>query len=458
MKKGSFVWRFASVFLSLTLIVGIFAGQVEKASAHSSLDQYINTADGYWKIETHRWLGQSFRPTYNKLDGLGVYAGIASGGPASCTLTISVYSISPVAKIAETTKVIPAADSYNIADITAVDTVPDANYVMYVSASSTYAYWLVKTTNAYPRGNAIIDSVGNINQDFVFATFGYNNTPPAAPDPAPVVTPSTPTGGDAGTDTSTAADTSSTSTSISAPTNLVAQAASGTTSGAINLSWTASTTADITGYKILRSVSETSGFVEIGTSDKKTLSYKDEKAVTNQKYYYAVRAYKNSTQSKNSNIASATLTDTTAPTKLSNFKITSQNENEIAFAWDKAADTDLANYILTVAESDATGAKVYLTVDTISKDAVSYTLKLADNSTLVKDKNYTFYLQAKDISNNYSEKATTSGKFLVVVVKTFWQKWMWPLIGAGAIIIIGAAVAIILIVRKRKKLKAARVV
>lgn len=452
-------WRKVLIaFLVFPLIsLCTFSGS-QKAKAWSTLDQFTLTADGYWRIQSHQIIGQSFRPTYNKLDGVGVYAGILPVGPATCVLTVSVYNATtlPPVKIAETTMTIPKAETYNIADIGPVDTVPDARYEMHVTASSTYAYWLVSTTDVYPRGASIIDSVADPSQDFIFATFGYNDTPPEESSPAPEADVSpTPTGGDAATDataSTTTTDTSSgstgtTSTSVAAPTNLNAQVVTDGTSSSIDLAWTASKTTDITGYSVLRSTSETSGFVEIGATDKKTLNFRDDKAVTDQTYYYVVRAYKDGTVSKNSNVASAKITDTIAPTKPANFKVVSQNETEIVFTWDKTSDSDIANYILTIADGSGADAKVLDSVETIAKDETTYTLKLADHATLAKDIEYTFYLQAKDVSNNFSEKAETNGQFATAKKTT--SLWLW--IGLGAVVLVAAGLTTFLIIRKRKK-------
>jgi len=452
MFKSVILKRLLTVFLAAATVFTVFANQVPKTSAHSSLDQYTLAATGYWRIETHKWVGQTFRPTFNKLDGLGVYSGIQSLGPSSCTLTVSLWkNNTPPIKIAEESTTIYKVDAYTIIEIPAVDVVPDARYTMYVSASSSYAYWLFNGSDIYPRGTAIVDSITDPTQDFVFATFGYNDTPPATPDPAPTPTIEGDTGGDAAVADSSSSSSSensatsslSTSSSITPPTKLSATANS--ESNSIDLSWTATVTTGITGYRVMRSLEETKGFTEIGTTDSKTLTFKDEKSVANQKYYYAVRAYKDKSESKNSNIASATLVDTTAPLTPKNFKIQSQNETEIVFTWDKNTETDLANYILSVSETNNEFASPLITIDTIGKDDTTYTLKLADNPTLSKDKKYYFGLQAKDISNNYSPKATVDGMFAKKI-----NSWLWLGIG-GAVVLVALGLLIFFIIRKRKR-------
>lgn len=450
--------RVPTVILAVFMIFGVFASQIEKASAHSSLDQFTVEADGYFRYLTHPKLGQTFRPTLNKLDGLGVYSGIQPAGPSSCTLSVVLYKNTDMSTpIAHRSTTIYKMESYTIIDIPPVNMVPNARYTMYATASSPYAYWLAKMSDVYPRGTAIIDSVADSGVDFVFATFGYNDTPPPQPDPIPSVDVSPNIdGGDAAPDASsaqastdtTSTSTSTSSTSIAVPSGLTATAVSEGTAGLINLTWTASKTTDLTGYRIYRSVEETKGFTEIGTTDKKTMTFVDDKAVANQLYFYIVRAYKDTSESKNSNVASVTLTDKVAPAVPTNFKIISSSESEIVFTWDKNTDTDLANYILTVAENMDTDAKILAEIDTIGKDEDSYTLKLADNDDLVKDATYTFYLQAKDINTNFSEKAVTEGMFATEKKES--NTWLWVIIGAGIVILAGAIVALILIRRKKK--------
>jgi hypothetical protein len=293
------------------------------------------------------------------------------------------------------------------------------------------------------------------SQDFVFATFGYDGEPPAESSPAPEVEVSEEsTGGDAAADiaageapasASAPATSATTSTSISAPTNLVASVATEGTSSTINLSWTASKTSGITGYSVLRSTSEKSGFVEIGATDAKTLTFRDDKAVNDQMYYYVVRAYKDGTISKNSNVASAKITDVTAPAAPANFQIVSQNEEEINFTWDAPTDTDLSNYILTIVNSSDDNAEILETIETIGKDETGYSLKLSEHEKLAIETEYTFYLQAKDVSNNFSEKAETSGQFAAEKKVTVWT---WVSLIAAVLALAGAI--IFLIIRRRK--------
>jgi len=99
---------------------------------------------------------------------------------------------------------------------------------------------------------------------------------------------------------------SNTSSSIKAPTNLTAADVPNDTGGVIEINWTASKTANISGYHIFRSQKEESDFTLIGVTDKDIVRFIDTNATTDQKFYYFVRAYKDQHESTNSNTVSAT--------------------------------------------------------------------------------------------------------------------------------------------------------
>jgi hypothetical protein len=304
----------------------------------------------------------------------------------------------------------------------------------------------------------------------VFITFGYNEAPPAQPDPVPA-TPAPPAAAPvnagaepdpapatdpvAATDPAVAPTTNATSTAseVTVPTSLTAESASGSEGGVISLTWKKSETSGITGYNVYRSTEEKAGFIKIGSVGKTELSYKDEEAIDDTEYFYKVRAVKDKTESKDSNTANATLTDTSAPTAPKSFRISSQNENEIVFTWDKGIETDLANYVLSVNSLDKQGLVI---IGTIAKDATTYTLKMSDDVALKKDELYAFDLQAKDISNNISEKSTVKGKFEKKIIDTTSIPWLWIAIGGGALILIIIIVLTIVITHNRKKAKLAK--
>ena len=146
-------------------------------------------------------------------------------------------------------------------------------YKITVTTTSNTADWVVSTVPCYPGGTAFVDGTPMTDQDFGFVTRGYNVTPPA---PAPVT--------------------------IAKPATLTAEYL-GQTEG-VKVDWSASSTADIAGYYVYRSESETTGFVKIDTVAKPTTEYIDHGIIEEITYYYQVRAYKGDVKSVASPTAS----------------------------------------------------------------------------------------------------------------------------------------------------------
>ncbi len=71
--------------------------------------------------------------------------------------------------------------------------------------------------------------------------------------------------------------------------------------GSLKLYWEASTTKDITGYKVFRSTTKGKGYVEIARTEKNILTFTDNDAETGTPYFYIVRAYKDKLESESSN-------------------------------------------------------------------------------------------------------------------------------------------------------------
>lgn len=91
-----------------------------------------------------------------------------------------------------------------------------------------------------------------------------------------------------------------------APTGLIATATSSATE--ISLNWT-DNSLDETGFKIERSLSETSGFSQIATVSADTTTYNSTGLTPSTTYYYRVRAYNTDLDSDYSNVASAITRD-----------------------------------------------------------------------------------------------------------------------------------------------------
>jgi bacillopeptidase F len=67
----------------------------------------------------------------------------------------------------------------------------------------------------------------------------------------------------------------------------------------VNLTWTASSSSQTTGYEIFRSTTSGSGYTSVGT--KNGTSFTDSSVTFSTRYYYVVQSSRNSWRSVNSN-------------------------------------------------------------------------------------------------------------------------------------------------------------
>jgi hypothetical protein len=117
---------------------------------------------------------------------------------------------------------------------------------------------------------------------------------------------------------------------LSPPTSLTASAAS---SSQINLTWI-DTNSTETGYLIERSLSSSSGFVQIASLPQNTQSYSSTGLAAATTYYYRVRAVNNGAYSTYSNVASArTLSTGSIPAAPSNLTAAAASSSVITIAW-----------------------------------------------------------------------------------------------------------------------------
>lgn len=281
MKKILFSILFSFSFVLLFNIFTLHPIYAEVAIA----DQYcenedIENVEGYWLIKTHTSLSQTFTPTKNRLKT--VELAIAGGADVNAPIKMEIYMVGGglVATKTETTEFAQVAWlGFTLPEAVSLDTTKQ--YKITITTTSTTPYWVVSNINpCYSGGNAIIDTSPANDQDFGFVTLGWNYVAPA-PDPEPEDEPVV----------------------IAKPTNVQAEFIS--QFDGVNITWTASTTTDITGYNIYRSESASTGYTKIGTVAKTLTAYLEQAEFEEETtYYYQVKAYKGSVQSAASNTAS----------------------------------------------------------------------------------------------------------------------------------------------------------
>lgn len=164
----------------------------------------------------------------------------------------------------------------------------------------------------------------------------------------------------------------------------------------VNLSWKASTdNAAVTAYRIVRNNSVIASVS--GTS------YTDTSAVAGVKYdYYIVAVDSSNNTSPASNTASVTIpkpttTDTQAPTRPTDIVANAVSTSQINIAWKPSTDNiGVKEYDLYRAQGNGTGSKIATTTNTSYGDG-----GLASNTS------YSYYVIARDASNNSSQASAT---------------------------------------------------
>ncbi len=282
-------------------IAAIILAPMEKASAVSDIDQQHTVGNGSVSID--KSLGrfaQIFMPTKSRLDKVEVELANVSG-----TKTVDVairhrvgttWDAGDLTTISDQT-VTTGWNTFDFNDLTLTLSSNDT-YGIFVSANQNGPQWKYKSgPSVYDRGYAIWQNNDKIDWDYNFKTYGYE---PAAETTTTTTDPDT-------SATTTSTDTSSgetlsatTSDTVKSPTSAVAEYI--TAAGAVKITWTKSTTADVTGYKIYRSEIKTSGFKSVGITGATVAEFMDGQEITAGKtYYYQIRAYKDANQSVSSN-------------------------------------------------------------------------------------------------------------------------------------------------------------
>lgn len=208
----------------------------------------------------------------------------------------------------------------------------------------------------------------------------------------------------AGTTAGSGAAPTTTTTTIKAPSGLTVVDLPADNGGSLKLDWKASTTADIDGYKIFRSTAEKTGFAEIAKTEKTVITFTDTQATLGQKYYYMVRAYKDTKESASTKTLNSISVDNMGPIIPQQFQYQKQTTGALKFVWAKNVEADLASYIFQIA-STSNEAQILETID-FGKDISTYDLDFAVHPSLSATESYKYYLTAKDSNNNLSDRAT----------------------------------------------------
>jgi len=266
---------------------------------------------------------QTFTPTFNKFTRADFIWGGSVGGDKSIIITL-FNSIGVEVGSGTLMPTIGGKTVRTWQPATPISVRTGAKYTLRVeNPGGATLYWYTADGGCYSGGNAR-QSGSDMGFDFGFTTYGYNeetSTPTPTPAPGSSSTPATDSSTDLASQPGVSAGSGETpatvtSSSIAPPTNLTAKDYENDKGGAVQLEWKASTTTDITGYKVFRSTDKTKGFKEVAKTDKKTLKFIDNGLENNKSYFYFVRTYKDKSESASSNTVEGKAIDNsvTSPT------------------------------------------------------------------------------------------------------------------------------------------------
>ncbi len=336
--------------LGFSLVFGTFLISVSEsnAAAEGPTCNFIPDATNFslWSGSVNNTLAQTFVTTFDKVTKVDVKAD--SLGDFNGSITAAIYYEPEMGVAGITTRSFTEAlapDDYEFTFSSPLDVHAGVTYQLVLwltdkpNTTGTF-YWRVSTdASCYPDGNIKINTVNDYPLlDFGFQVYGYNNAAPPAGDTTPTAT----------SDTSLSNNVSS---SIAKPTTLAA-AYQDTNPKGVKLTWKASTTADIDGYRIYRSTVKGKSYSKIGQVDKSKLEFVDQAAEASKTYYYIARAYKGAEESASSNEATLTVPANAAPISPQNFRVLSFTDTKIRVAWDKNPEENIASYNLVVTKGE----------------------------------------------------------------------------------------------------------
>ena len=358
------------VLIYLSLIVSILAGLAllstsnSMAAAEGPTCNFIADATNFslWKDSANITLAQTFTTTFEKVTKIDVKAD--SLNDFTGTVTAAIYYEPEMGVAGSTTRTFnnmsSTTDDYEFTFSSPLTVHSGVNYQLVLwltdknNTSGTFYWRAVTDGSCYPGGNVKVNTVNNYpNLDFGFQVYGTNDA----------VVPPAQTPDQSGT-TSTAPSTN-VSSAIKAPTTLQAEYSSDVTKKGVKLNWKASTTADIDGYNIYRSIVKGKSYSKIGQTDKSTVEFVDQASEASKTYYYVVRAYKGTDESASSNEATLTVPADAGPITPVNFHVLSFTDSRIKVAWDKNPETTVTSYNLTISEGDNQIENVTVNADTL---------------------------------------------------------------------------------------------
>lgn len=178
-----------------------------------------------------------------------------------------------------------------------------------------------------------------------------------------------------------------TTADVTAPNNVTNLATSNITATSLTLTWTASTSTDVSGYEVYN------GSTLLGTAT--TVSYNVSGLTANTAYTFVVKAKDSSNNVASGasvNATTSSVVDTTTPNDVTNLATSNLSTTSVTLSWTESSSADVASY------------EIYNGVSLLSTTtSTSYTVTGLTAST-----SYTLTVKAKDGAGNVSTGASTT--------------------------------------------------
>lgn len=405
-------------------------------NAGSSIDQQFTGGTGSLLISTGQRMAQRFMAEKRILDKIEIEL---VNVDANKKLSVNVYKWNGSAwdegSIASVVDQV-VTNGWNTFDFTDVDL--GNSYFFGIFVSGDYGpQWKYADESGYGSGYAIWQNNNYYNWDFNFKTWGT--------DPVEIIDENTQPNQPANSN-STVSPSDNASSSIVKPTNL--KATYSESKAGVELTWTASATADIDGYIVFRSETQGKNHVQVGKTGKNGLTYLDQKSVAGKTYYYLVRAYKSSSQSASSNEAIVTVPADASPAMPADLKVDYFSDSSIKVSWSKNAETNIASYNLKI----TTGEKTIKTAS-VGPDLLSYNF-----SGLSPNTKYVIELTAVNDEGKISAPAEVLQKTTVAMIQPVssggyeMTPALWSMMGVATLLLL---ILVCLMYRREQKAKKA---
>jgi len=314
-------------------------------------------------------------------------------------------------------------------------------YWMCLGTGSINLKWYYSDPGEYNNGFLMLKyrngaPIYQANQDFGFRTFGYNPETPPAPDQG-----NTSNDGVTGETAVTGETLGTASSDIVKPISLAATYVEA--SRGVKLTWKASSTTEIDGYKIFRSEQSSQGFLKVGQTAKNTLELLDTNITAGKTYYYQARAYKGENQSYSSNTASVVIPADIVPAKPKNLKVIAYDSSSITVSWDKNSETNIVGYTVAIFNGD----------QQISKNDADKNTTTHKFDGLAEGTSYKITLVARDDKQKLSPEAVTYQVTAMGKISWFvFNQWTGMLAGLALALLI-TLIAMIIVRRRYEKRK-----